>query len=233
MLNESKLDEAVEIGDRAYRLLIWLNGAVESGFVSLEHAGCYVGDQEAAEGWLAKHFHDFPEDARPLARTGPQLRRYANYFSTYLRSSFDLHEVPGTRLEFGRYGYCCESCGYRVPKPHLQPKKLGRRDKERARHLKASLLERLAREAEISLQPGGIEQLLRNGEASKRAALAAYGVELSRRLEGRASGPASLALWREFAWSPKGSPIKGFKLEARAIKAATEEALEDLRRIAT
>lgn len=38
MLSEGKLEEAVEIGDRAYRLLTWLNGAVESGFVSLEHA---------------------------------------------------------------------------------------------------------------------------------------------------------------------------------------------------
>lgn len=115
MLNERMLEEAVDIGDRAYRLLTWLNGAVESGFISLEHAGRYVGDQEAAEGWLAKHFHDLPENARPLAQVGPQLRRFANYFSTYLRSSFDLHEVPGTRFDLGGDPYCCEWCGYQCP----------------------------------------------------------------------------------------------------------------------
>lgn len=229
MLNERKLEEAVEIGGRAYRLLTWLNGAVASGFISLEHAGRYVGDQEAVEGWLAKHFHDLPENARPHAQTGPQLRRFANYFSTYLRSSFDLHEVPGTRFDPGPGGYCCELCGYRVPKPHLQPKKLGRRDKEKARLLKKSFLERLAREVPISVQSDRIEQLLRDRDASRRAALAAYGDELLKRLEGQASGPAALALWREFAWNAKGSPIKGFKLEARRIKEAEERALDDLR----
>ena len=229
MLDEQKLEEAVEIGDRAYRLLTWLNGAVASGFVSLEHAGRYVGDREAAEGWLEKHFHDLPVEARPPARTGPPLRRFANYFSTYLRSSFDLHEVPGTRLEWGRDGYCCEDCGYRVPKPHIQPKKLGRRDKERARLLKKSFLERLSRESGLSTGPEEIETLLEDSEASTHAALAAYGDELLKRVDGQASAPAVLALWREFAWSPSGSPIRGFKLKARMIKEAEERALADLR----
>lgn len=189
-----------------------------------------MGNQEAAEGWLTKHFHDLPEAARPLARTGPQLRRYANYFSTYLRSSFDLHEVPGTRLEFGRAGYSCVWCGYRVPKPHLQPKKLGGREKEKARLLKRAFLERLAGEAGLRVQPEVIERLLDDVGASQRAALGAYGDELLRRMEGRASGPAVLALWREFAWSPEGSPIKGFKLEAGMIKEAEKQALADLAR---
>jgi hypothetical protein len=65
MLNDEELQEAVEIGNRAYRLLTWLNKAIESGFISLDHAGRYVGDREAAEAWLGKHFEDMPEDARP------------------------------------------------------------------------------------------------------------------------------------------------------------------------
>jgi hypothetical protein len=113
--------------------------------------------------------------------------------------------------------------------PHLQPRKLGRRDKEKARLLKKSFLERLAREGAISVQADGIDQLLRDPDASRSAALAAYGDELLRRLKGQASGAATLALWREFAWSAKGSPIKGFKLEARRIKEAEERALDDLR----
>lgn len=112
---------------------------------------------------------------------------------------------------------------------HLQPKKLGRRDREEARLLKKTFLERLAGEAAIGVQPEGIEQLLRDPEASRRAALAAYGHELLRRLEGQAWGASALALWREFAWSPKGSPIKGFKLEARKIKQAEEQVLAELR----
>lgn len=229
MLSETELQEAVEIGNRAYKLLTWLNKAVESGFISLEHAGRYVGDREAAEAWLNKHFDDMPPDARPAERTETSIRRFASYLSTYLTSSFDLHEVPGTRFEPGPGGYCCEMCGYRVPKSHLQPKKLGRRDKEKARALKQSYTEALAKQHDLRVSPEVIDRVVREPEASKDAALASYGEELLRRVTGRASGTAALALWREFAWSPKGSPIKGFKLDADQIKRAEGKLIETLR----
>jgi hypothetical protein len=231
MLDERELEEAVEIGDRAYRLLGWVNEAVERGFISLEHAGRYVGRCRGGGEVAREALHDLPEDARPRAQTGAPLRRFANYFSTYLASSFDLHEVPGTRIDPGPDGYCCPWCGYgsEVPRAHLQPKKLGRRDREKARLLKRSFMERLAREEGLDVRPDAIDQLLTDHSVAKQVALAAYGEVLLRRLDGYTSGPATLALWREFAWSPAGSPVKGFKLEARRIKGAEERVLEDLR----
>jgi hypothetical protein len=228
-LDERDLEEAVEIGARAYRLLAWVSGAVEKGFIDLDHAGRYVGDPEAAEEWLAKHFLDLPADARPLAKSGGALRRFANYFATYLNSSFDLHEVPGTRWDPGPDGYCCPLCGAEVTRSHLRPKKLGRRDKYKARLLKRSFLQNLAREGGIDVKAEQIDRLLEDREVSRSAALATYGDVLLRRLTGHASGPATLALWREFAWTPKGSPIKGFKLDAASITDAEARLLAVLR----
>ena len=229
MLDDMKLGAAVEISNRAYRLLLWLNSAMESGFISLEHGGRYVSDPEAAQAWLVRHFADLPREARPTERAGPELRRFANYFATYLTSSFDLHEVPGTRFDPGPGGYCCPRCGRFVAKSHLQPKKLRRRDKEQAQVLKRSLVEALAGEEGFNVSNEAIARLLERSEQSRNAALASYGVELLRRIDGRTSGSATLALWREFAWSPKGSPIKGFKLEARAIKQAKGQLVDALR----
>jgi len=60
-------------------------------------------------------------------------------------------------------------------------------------------------------------RLAGEGATSEDVALATYGSQLLARVEGRSSGPAVLALWREFAWNKSGSPKKHFKLEAEAI----------------
>ncbi len=144
MLDESEIDSAIEVANRAYKLLVWLAGAIESGFIGLEHAGAYIGDPAAARSWLKKHYADFPQGARPNDREGRELDRFANYFASYLNASFDLHEVTGTMLITGPGGYCCELCGHRVPRSHIQPKKLDRRDKQKAQQLMTGYLKTLA-----------------------------------------------------------------------------------------
>jgi hypothetical protein len=46
--------------------------------------------------------------------------------------------------------------------------------------------------------------------------------------EGRAVGAASLALWRTFAWTPEGSPKKGFVLNTDEIMIAQDVVAERL-----
>jgi hypothetical protein len=44
-------------------------------------------------------------------------------------------------------------------------------------------------------------------------------------------GPASLALWRTFAWTPKGSPRKDFTLTTEGILAAQASLAAGISRI--
>lgn len=49
------------------------------------------------------------------------------------------------------------------------------------------------------------------------------------RTRGEGTGPAVLALWRELAWDPRGSPRKGFQPSTDGILRAEERLLARIR----
>jgi hypothetical protein len=151
---------------------------------------------------------NLPADMRPER---VHLRPFANYFSTYVTSSFDIIEQPGTRLS-SRCGCYCRWCAHIVNAPHLQPKKLTQRDKKRAVDLMADRLISLGREEGLALPADTATAIVQGSAARRSAAYSAYGHWLIRRLQGQSDGKAILALWREIAWRPTGSPIKDFQL---------------------
>jgi len=97
--------------------------------------------------------------------------------------------------------------------PRLQTKTLTRQDKKRARALELDTLRALA--IELACPPA--DALADDPSLRDSLALATYGHDLLRRLDGVSQGPASLALWRRFAWTPEGSPRPRFALTASAI----------------
>ncbi len=226
MFEEIEITSAVEIQRRSYRLLRWVGDAIERGFIRLERAHKYSDEADAAAEWLSEHYANLPADCRPAKRTGEQFARFANHFASYLLTSFDLVDRPGVRLE----SQCgCFICGRLVAAPHLRAKKIRSRDKQRAERLKVDCLEELALENTVSLSPERAAALLHDPESRRELALATYGKELLRRCSGHSAGPAVLALWRQFAWKPTGSPIPNFELEASAILAAERHLIEALR----
>jgi hypothetical protein len=72
--------------------------------------------------------------------------------------------------------------------------------------------------------------LLAKPEVVEAAALVAYGIELVRRMDDAGCGPAALALWRAFAWTPQGSPKHGFELTPQLILDAETSLVHALRR---
>jgi hypothetical protein len=96
---------------------------------------------------------------------------------------------------------------------HLRPKKLGKRDKEGARHQRISRVILLAQEEGLQLS-GDLAASVATGPFLRDAAYSAYGQSLLERIRGAECGPYVLALWREIAWKPEGSPIRDFKLTA-------------------
>jgi hypothetical protein len=109
-----------------------------------------------------------------------------------------------------------------VQKPHLQPKKVGAGDKKVAERMMRNFLVRLAAANGISAVDQAADQVLQEPELRDPIGLCAYTADLLQRLEGKAVGAASLALWRSFAWTPQGSPRKGFVLTADAIMVAQD-----------
>jgi hypothetical protein len=156
------------------------------------------------------------------------LREFANFFGTYVTSSFDIVEQPGTRLD-SRCGCYCRLCAHLVNAPHLRAKKLRKKDKERAGQLMVHRVAALAREEGIGVADPAVVAIVRGDETRRPAAYSAYGHWLIRRLEGDTDGTAVLALWREIAWKRTGSPIQDFQLRHKDFLDAEVVLAEALR----
>ncbi len=219
MLDEHAIRRAVEIHAKSYKLLLWLESAIERGFISVKAAHDFTTFTEATQAWLEEHYANVPANARPERE---DLVEFAAFFSTYLESSFDLVENPGQRLYSPDVHCFCPLCSWLVNIPRLQPKKLTKHDKRTARTLQRDYLEATALELDATLSDDAIESMLDDPELREPLSLAAYGEDLLRRLRGQSYGAATLVLWRRFAWVPEGSPKQNFKLSAERILDAEE-----------
>jgi len=112
--------------------------------------------------------------------------------------------------------------------PHLRPKKVGAADKKVAESMKRGFVRKLASSAHLSISDEAVNQLLREPELSEAVALTTYADDLLQRLSGIAVGPATLVLWRNFAWTSQGSPKKDFALSTEAIMHAQHTVLARL-----
>jgi len=216
MLNRGQLEEAIDISARAYRLIRWIGEAIERDFLTFTSAHEYASDAEAAAAWITEHYQNLPPASRPPAKEGAPLDRFANYFVSFLTTSFEIVAAHGVEVR----SYCgcrCWCCTYLAAAPHLKMRSLTPRDKKRAAKLKVAYLQQLALDLHLSVPEAALGALANAKETSGQVALLAYATELLGRCAGRSSGPASLVLWRQFAWSPAGSPKPAFELRTEPI----------------
>ena len=219
MLMRDEVETAVRLQACGYQLLKWLERALVDGFIAPEAAGTYATSEDAAYAWLDKHYLNLPNNARPERS---DLRAFSNFFSTYLDCTFDLDAIPAKRL-YSPDAHCfCPICSWMVQKPHLRPKKVGASDKKVAERMKRIFLRQLAEARGISVTDEMLDDILQDPNLRDPVGLCTYAADLLQRLNGRAVGAASLALWRTFAWTPQGSPKKGFVLTTDQIMMAQD-----------
>jgi hypothetical protein len=89
----------------------------------------------------------------------------------------------------------------------------------------------LAQEEGITVDAIKIQDIVTDPDTRRAAGFSAYGFWLINRLSGRTDGPSILALWREIAWTKKGSPISGFKLQYEDFEAAETTLIQALRNV--
>jgi hypothetical protein len=224
MLSSDRLTLAIDIHSQSYKLLRWVADAVGKGFIPATRAHQYANTCDAAFDWIDEHYMNFPAAMRPDRRS---LREFANFFGTYVTSSFDVIEQPGTR-RVSECGCYCPLCVHIVNAPNLQPKKLAKRDKDRAIYLMANRVTALACEEGIEAQLQHVTAVVHGDETRRPSAYSTYGYWLIRRLEGDTDGKSILALWREIAWNRAGSPIKEFKLRYKDFIDAEESLVHAL-----
>ena len=225
MLQPDRLALAISIQQTSYQLLQWVADAVRRGFIPATRAHQYASAGETAAVWIDEHFENLPTNLRPH----PHVKKeFAHFFGTYLVSSFDIVEQPGKRM-VSPCGCYCPMCSYLVNAPHLRPKKLTKRDRQRALDLMAWRIAALAREERLTATEDICRTLATQDETRRLAGYSSYGHWLIKRMDGETDGHSILALWREMAWTRTGSPIKKFELRFDDFVEAEEELVEALK----
>ncbi len=205
---------------------MWICDAIDKGLIQPSRAAHHSGMPDAATEWLRSNYYQLPEELRPQKG---DIDEFAAFFSTYLTSSFDVIEKPGTKGEGPTPTWCrCELCMRIVNAPHLQVKKLYARDKRRANFLMCESVAELAKENDLDLDNALAEQIVTDENTRRSAAFITYGNWLIRRLTGESDGPAILALWRLIAWEPRGGMRRGFTLQLEDFKIAEKALLSTI-----
>lgn len=226
MLPRDQIESAVEIQHKSYDLLLWLGSAIDSGLITFARSHRYANPADTTYEWFNEHYDYLPEAFRPERE---RLRPFCNYFGSYVTTSFDLVDRPGSRLE-SSCGCFCELCARLVNASHLRPKRLRQRDKDADKEKRISRVIRLAQEAGLPVS-NDFAAGIAAGPFLRDAAYSAYGEALLERIAGSEGGPYLLALWRQIAWKPEGSPIKGFRLAATDIFQAELQLVAELERL--
>lgn len=206
---------------------MWISDAIDKDLIQPSRAAHQSGGPDAATEWLRSNYYHIPEDLRPPVN---DLDEFGAFFSTYLTSSFDIVEKPGTKGEGPTPTGCrCELCMRILNAPHLQTKKLFAKDKRRANFLMAERVTELAKEHRLKIDDVQATQIVTDKATRRDAAYIAYAHWLIARLSGESDGPAILALWRLIAWDPRGGMRRGFTLQLNDFKVAESNLLGAIR----
>jgi len=219
MLQRDEVEVAIDLQQRSYRLLKWMAEAVKRGFVTFDTAHEYSTFPEAAQQWILGHFDNIPQEARP---SRDRLREFSAIFSTYMENSFVLVSDPG-KQPYSVDAHCfCPICSWLIDAPNLKTKKPTAADKRRARKMKIDLLDTIALEQDVSITQESKARIVEDPGLTESLSLVTYTQDLFNRMKGVAVGPATLVLWRSFAWNSQGSPRSAFELSVDSILAEEE-----------
>lgn len=219
VLDPVEVSRAVALQRSSHALLRWLAEESPGWGNTVLH------DERALPVALADWLEHDGDQTGVVVPAGDRLA-IANLLASYLETTYEFDASPGER----QLGACsCELCGFMIALPKLRPRPLARADKRQARALRAQTVRALARELGSAPSDAEIEAMLDDPALRDDLSLVAYAHDLARRIAGEPTSTASLALWRGFAWTPEGSPRKGFQLEAEAILAAEQRLIARLR----
>lgn len=213
MIAKSDIEFALSVQERSFKLLQWLGKAVGEGFIPIVQAHGMADAGSAAKDWLQRQWLSLPPACRP---SEGEMEAVANFFGTYLETSFDFDESPKQRFVSDCGCYCSFCCRLMAPQL-LRAKSLAPHDRKRAAKLRLRRLEELALESGLPFHEERARSILGIEKSRLATSISAYASAMLDRIKGFSDGPAVLALWRDFAWTRNGSPDRKFKLNAKLV----------------
>lgn len=223
MFAQAELSTALELQQRSYALLKWVQGSLRGGGLSFAVVHQTTDSSAAASEWIGRHFANIPADARPAPE---QVTVFARLFTSYLTTSFTLS--ASKQRTVSRCGCYCSWCTYLRSSPDLVPRSPTSKDVRDAKGLKRLYLSDLAVEADVVDPLAAVARVVESSALHQSVALCTWTVELLRRMEFASQGEAVLALWREFAWNG-GAPKKKFQLRPERVLKAEQEVIVAMR----
>jgi len=219
-----ELDRIIDLHQKSYALLKWVNKGLQRGVLRFNYIHGAMDAANAAKEWIGRHFENIPMDIRPPRE---YLDEFAHLFSSYLTTSFELVEKPGTSFASNCDCYC-PMCCYLVSANHLKTKKISKKANKSATALKKIYLNSVASEVELALLDHEIMNLMKNPEMKEKISLATYANELIRRSQFASQGEGILVLWRDIAWQ-NGKLKKNYMLRADIILEAEKEIIQNMK----
>ncbi len=224
MFDPDELRRVVQMHEKSYRLLKWMNSALRRRVLAFDVVHSAMSMAEAASEWLSRHCDNIPADARPQ---DVDLKAFANLFSSYLATSFELQAKPLATL-YSPCGCYCSWCSYIAAGSNLKPRRITPGARRDAQELKRVYLRSMSVEMPIPVSEMTISRALEDSTISEDLAWATYGRELLRRTEFTSQGIGVLVLWREIAWDKEGQIKPKFRLSPERIIAAEKRLIERL-----
>jgi len=226
MFDRNKLKTVVDLQERSFGLLRWVNRGMIAGTLRFDAVHGALSLADAAEEWVRRHYGMIPESVRPPL---DQVRPFSHLFASYLATSY---EVADTRTVSEQPGCYCDFCRRLIAVKNLRPRRPSKKARKEARALKLVLLRRLAAEMAIAANEVEFERLLDEpGDLAAAISWATYGQELLRRSEFASQGEGVLVLWREIAWDDHGRVSPKFRLTHEAFLAAEATVKERLAKL--
>lgn len=224
--NIDNLKEAIDLGNRTFELLNWLEEAIKKEVITVDSAREFITNPITSRSWIIEHYNNLPIPARPESLNKECLEPFINLFSTIGLTSFEISRSPGSRyVPHSIRGY---NSSY-VDNNYITPVKLTKRDKIKARKDKIHELNCVEESFHFN-NPKILEALLDDEQLTRYISLYSYCMLLVKRTNGDHSGKSHLVLWREFAWTQEGSPIKNFKLTEELFLDAKEKIIAALKK---
>jgi hypothetical protein len=170
MFTHDQIVEIIDLSEKSYALLKWVGSSLKRGFLKFDVVHEAVQISEATKDWLIRHNDQIPKNYRP---NRSKVDAFANFFSTYLMTSFELIEKPTNILKTD--GKCfCWCCSYLAAGDNLKLRKITKNARKDAQELKRIYLTKLCDEIEAPLISSEINQILEDKVLYPSISLATY-----------------------------------------------------------
>lgn len=211
MFKKESVIQAIKIHKLGYKFLLYITDQIDNKKFTFSSVHNGEDQTEVIYNWIKDYYDYLPKSILPEKTA---LRGFSNYFTSFLKTSFQLVEEPAITNNTGCF---CEICLQFSNVSHLKSISPLKYDRRIANEKRVDIVLELAKFCDLSLSEEAATEIANSETHIKNTAYLAYTKALFQRIQTGEGGVFNVALWRTFAWNTNGAPIRGFELKAEDI----------------